>query len=192
MSKQKKSAGTDTLSELDAMDRPSQEAYEALRVRLNAANTVAELLAVVNDEFKAETARLPEAAKRALRDTYAIVLADVRHNKKMDELSGKVVVITDPPEFPPPSPRFPDSHYCVIKGTIEATGEPFVCRSSAVRVTRHFNDSKLDSYPQHITFYQESAASMLARNAKPGTTAMWLVKKETAPRTRTNADDPGF
>ena len=172
--------------ELANLDGPSADVYEALRVRLNGAKTLPELLAIVDDDFKRDVAQLPEVAQRALRDTFSVVREDVKHVVKMDALANKVVIITDPPEFPPPSPKFPDSNYCVIKGTVEASGEPFTCRSSAVRIVRHFEDSKLESYPQRLTFYQESHASMIARNAKAGTTAMWLVKKESAPRERTD------
>lgn len=186
MSKKKQAGAPAELADLDG---PSADVYEALRVKIAESNTVAELMAAVDDDFKADVARLPEVAARALRDYFSLRREEIKHVVKMEQIAGKVVIVTDPPDFPPPTKTKSDgtlSIWCVIRGTIEATGEAFQCRSSAVRIVRHFENSKVDSYPQRLTFYQESHASMVARNAAQGSSPMWLVKKEAAPRERTD------
>ena len=184
----KKSGAPSTLDGLAAMDPTQMQSYDILLHKLSDAATLAELQAAVDDDFKSEVSRLPEVAQRALRDAYAAFRDVVKHRVKMEALAGKVVIVADPPEFPPATLTKQDgtpSVYCVIKGTIEG-GEHFECRSSAVRITRHFQDSKLDSYPQRLEFYQESHQSMIARNAKTGTSPMWLVRRLAPPRERSD------
>lgn len=172
------------LSWLDTQPDNVQELFEELRVRLTTAKTMAELSARIDDQFKTSVVTLPDQAQRALRDTFSLIRDEVKHKVKMDALLGHIVVITDPPDFPPASPDFPDSVFCVIKGKIEDTDEPFECVSGATRVVRHFQNSNASAFPQRLEFYRESEAAMQARNAKPGTTAMWLVRKVGTDRPR--------
>lgn len=176
---------------LEAADAATQQAYEALRVKLVNAKTQADLYAAVDSDFKAEVARLPEEIQRILRDTFAIMLDDLKGKVKMDELRDKPVTIKQPPDFPTPTIRDERTQelkpFVVIKGVVDESGEKFECVSSAVRIVRHFENSKLDSYPQHITFYQEDAEQMAARGAKQGTNPMWLVRRNAQPAEKRGA-----
>lgn len=186
MSKKKAGAPAGDVTDLDKLDATSKQIYDNLFARLQDAGTLKELQAAVDSDFKQDVARLPEFAQRMLRDSFAVFRDLVKHRVKMDALVGKTVIVSDPPEFPTPTKinaRGELSVWCVIKGVIE-DGDTFECRSSAIRIVRHFQDSKLDSYPQRLEFYQESHASMVARNAVKDSSPMWLVRHIAPARER--------
>lgn len=191
----KKGAGAppaeSTAMELLKLDQSSQDVYNHLFQKLMAAKTLGELYAVADDDFKVEVARLPEVAQRALRDAFSVQRDVVKHKIKMEEIANQPVTIKEPPDFPPASPDYPDNVFCVVKGIVDATGEKFELISGAIRVLRHFQNSQPNTYPQHLTFYQESEESMHARGAKPvqrrdgtmGLVPMWLVRRNAPAQT---------
>jgi hypothetical protein len=135
-----------------------------------------------SDEFKTAIATLANDDAAAVRESF--VAYDVMLKGKVKITDVADIPLTIPArswDFPNPSPQFPDSRFVVIKGVRDDTGEKFELVSSAMQVYRYFTNANLGE-SQHIMFVAETTEEMVARNAQPGTSPMWIVKR-LAPRT---------
>lgn len=177
---------SETVPEID------EAAYMTLLEKLQSASTSSELWKVGGtDEFKAGVAALGDAAQGALRDTFQAFDAELKGKVKTEDIAGQVVIVSKW-EFPPASPRYPNSKFVVLYGTRE-DGEKFELVSGASQVVRFFErlDVLKDS-PQRIRITQESPEAMVERKAKPDTSPMWLVERLGMPVARRNANASPF
>jgi hypothetical protein len=170
-------------------DRISQDAQQLID-QLNTAKTTAELWRIGRaDDFQAAVNVLSESDRTAVREHFLatdtlvkgkITAEDVAakwDDAKQQHVGGTALRVTSW-DFPPPSPRYPDSRFCVLKGVREDTGEKFEMVSGAKRVTRFFeNLDPTKDAPQRIMLIEETPDEMAQRQAKPGTSAMWLVRR---------------
>lgn len=155
---------------------PRSDDYAELCEVLRSCSTTKQLYdAAGTPEFKTRAGELIEDEREQLRDDFVSFLNAVKGRMDMEELAGVTLRVQDC-DFPPASPRFPDSKFVVIKGVREDSGEKFECVSSAVRIYRHFS-TRPSPPEQRVQFYKESPEQQRARDAKPGTNPMWLIRR---------------
>jgi hypothetical protein len=160
----------------EAQDAATLEAQDLIG-KLQDAKTSGDLWKVAQtEEFKTAAALLSDDALSVLRDAFKAFDIMLKGKVKAEDVAGEVLRVMAW-DFNT-SPQFPDSEFVVLKGTREEKGgEKFELLSGAKRIVRYFQDKDPREVPQRIMLIQETAEEMATRDAKAGTSPMWIVKR---------------
>lgn len=164
----------------------------ALINQLRACTTSAELWKLgQSDAFQAEVQTLSDDDLESVRNEFKNMDAALKGRVKAEEVQDIPLTITDW-DFNT-SPQFPDREFVVVKGTRDDNGSEFQLVSGAYKIKQFFTKlgvrTKANT-PQHITIVQETSEAMHARNAKPGTGPMWLVKQASTTARKASKGSP--
>jgi hypothetical protein len=184
----------------ESVPEADEAAYMALLEKLQNASTSSELWKIGGtDDFKSAVAALGEAAQGTLRDTFQVFDAELKGKVKIEDIAGAVLTVNKW-EFPPASPKYPNSHPVVLYGTheVENKQEKFEVITSATQITRFF--SRLDvlkDAPQRIRISKETVEAQRERGgmvAADGTALnpMWIVERLNVPVAARNSGGSPF